>query len=137
MIKYGQPLCRTSTANNRDQNEGDALKLQVRGRGDPDIRANGPLYERVPAYDEDGKPLSDFMMLIPGLRDWSRERMMDRVAGIQAVLSQHKQVVFADLNVPLNVLWVSIRPELGLIRSIVAELQDRVPEAKLVASDQR
>ena len=28
-----------------------------------------PLRKRAPSHDENGKPLSDFMMLIPGLRD--------------------------------------------------------------------
>ena len=112
------------------------MEIQVRRQNLADLSGNEPLYKRVPTHDEEGRPLSDFMMLIPGLRDWSKDRFLDRVAGIQAVLGQHKQVVFADLNVPLNLLWVSMLPELGLITRIAADLQARVPEAKLVGSDQ-
>jgi hypothetical protein len=112
------------------------LKIQVRGNHIPDVQSNEPLYKRVPAYSDDGKPLSDFMMLIPGLREWSVDRFTDRLAGMQAVLGQYQQVVFADLNVPLNILWVSMLPEFGLITRISADLQSRVPEAKLIASDQ-
>ncbi len=75
------------------------------------------------------------MMLIPGLRDLPGVVFRDRVAGIQAVLGDHPGVVFADLNVPINVLWVSIRAEIGLISRLAAAIQDRVPEALLVASD--
>ena len=113
-----------------------AMRLKVRSAGAPDVRSSDPLYKRVPTHDEHGKPLSDFMMLIPGLREWSVDLMTDRVTGMQAVLGTYQQVVFADLNVPLNVLWVSFRPEFGLVRQIVVDLQQRVPEAKLVAAEQ-
>lgn len=110
--------------------------MRVRSRGLSDLHANStPLYERVPSRDASGRPFSDFMMLIPGLRDSTAERFNDRVAGIQAVLGRYSEVVFADLNVPINVLWVSLVPKFGLIGTIAAELQQRIPEARLVASD--
>lgn len=112
------------------------MKLRVRSGAMPELQVNTPLYERAPSRDVDGRPLSDFMMLIPGLRDCGAERFNDRVAGIQAVLNRYSEVVFADLNVPINVLWVSLEPKFGLIGTIVGEIQIRVPEALLVASDQ-
>ncbi len=112
------------------------MKMQVRGSGMPEFRRDAPLYERVPSKDDEGRLLGDFMMLIPGLRDSDANRFRDRVAGIQAVLNQYSEVVFADLNVPLNILWVSIKPKTGVISSITSDLQGRIPEALLIASDQ-
>jgi hypothetical protein len=111
------------------------VKLSVRHPGVPRMQANSPLYERVPSRDEEGRPLSDFMILIPGLRDADIDRFNDRVAGIQAVLGRYSEVVFADLNVPINLLWVSLVPRFGLIGTIAGEIQQRIPEALLVASD--
>ncbi len=96
------------------------------------LEQNEPLYKRVPTRDEDGKRVSDFMMLIPGLRDRPAHELKDALAGMQAVLTQHTEVVYADLNMKINVLWVSIKPRRGLIDQLATELQNRVPGAKLV-----
>lgn len=93
-----------------------------------------PLYRRVPTHDQDGQPLSDFMMLIPGLREWPWARRNDRLAGLHAVLGGFPEVVFADLNLPLNLLWVSVRNTPGIILHLAAAIQARVPEAKVVGS---
>ncbi len=93
-----------------------------------------PLYQRVPKQDEHGRLLSDFMILVPGMRDWPRPKLMDAMAGMQAVLGTFQEVVFADLNLPLNLLWVSVKPEPGIIAKIAAQLTCRIPEAKLVSS---
>jgi hypothetical protein len=89
----------------------------------------------VPTRGPDGKPLSDFMMLFPGLRDSAPGFIKDRVAGIQAILNRYPEVVFADLNIPINVLWVSLSPKIGLIGVIAEEIKQRIPEALLVAPD--
>lgn len=91
-----------------------------------------PLYKRIPSHDENGKLLSDFMMLIPGLKNQSAWRIKSRLAIVHAVLSEHKDVVFADLNAPLNLLWVSVKSGHGIIDKLVAEIRLRIPEASLV-----
>ena len=93
-----------------------------------------PLYQRVPKQDEQGRLLSDFMMLVPGMRDWPRPKLLDAMAGMQAVLGTFQEVVFADLNLPLNLLWVSVKPEPGIIAQVAAQLTCRIPEAKLISS---
>ncbi|MGI9316778.1 MAG: hypothetical protein ACR2QW_05555 [bacterium] len=93
-----------------------------------------PLHERVPTHDEDGKPLSDFMMLIPGLKQASSLRKNKVVAGLQVVLDQYREVIFADLNVSRSVLWVSVRAIPGIIPEIAGAIQIRVPEALIVGS---
>ena len=91
-----------------------------------------PLYKRLPTRDENGKFLCDFMMLIPGLRNLSESNLNDRMADLHSLLGGHDDVVFADLNTPLNLLWVSVRARHGVIRELAAEIQLRVPEARLV-----
>lgn len=93
-----------------------------------------PLWQRVPTRDEHGQLLSDFMMIIPGLRA-RPPHLVDRVVvAIEEVLIHYRRVVvFADLNLRLNVLWVSVRPRPGICLELPAAIALRVPEAKLVA----
>ncbi len=55
-------------------------------------------------------------------------QIKDATAGMQSVLSQHSEVVYADLNL----LWVTIKPRQGLIKKLAIEIQQRVLGAKLV-----
>ena len=91
-----------------------------------------PLYKRLPTHDKYGKPLSDFMMLIPGLKNQSAPHLNSRLAIMHAVLGAHQDVVFADLNAPLNLLWVSVKARHGVINELVAEIRLRIPEARLL-----
>jgi hypothetical protein len=50
-------------------------------------------------------------------------------------LGQYQQVVFADLNVPLNLLWVTLIPEFGLIATMAEGLRHRIPEARLIGHE--
>ena len=97
------------------------------------MEAHRPLYERVPTRDSDGRFLCDFMVLIPGLRSRPQHQFADVLARLQAVLGQFAEVVFVDLNVPLNLLWVSVRPRPKIILDIAAAILAHVPEARLVA----
>jgi hypothetical protein len=93
-----------------------------------------PLWKRVPTRDDDGTRLSDFMMIIPKLRKRPRTYVQRVVEEIQCVLHHyHHVVVFADLNLELNVLWVSIKPVVGMCTEIPAAIKSRVPEALLIA----
>ena len=93
-----------------------------------------PLWKRAPTRGEDGRPLSDFMMIIPGLRQRPAAHLEETIAAIQEVLSfYHRVVVFADLNLRLNVLWVSVKPVPGICLELPTALKLRVPEAMLVA----
>ena len=96
------------------------------------ILRNEPLHERVPTHDEEGKPLGDFMMLFPGLRDLAEAGLRQKVDILADILSQYKEVVFVDLNVPLNLLWVSIKHKPGLVLELSSYVKMHIPEAKLV-----
>lgn len=97
-----------------------------------ELRPSGPLYERAPTRDQHGRRLTDFMMLIPGLRDRPGIQFQSVLRHIEEVLGRFQEVVFIDLNVPLNLLWVSVQPRPGLIVDIADRLRSRVPEALLV-----
>ena len=97
-----------------------------------EILHNKPLHERVPTHDEDGKALGDFMMLFPGLRDLAEVSLRNKVDILAEILSQYREVVFVDLNVPLNLLWVSIKHKPGLVLELSTYVKSRMPEAKLV-----
>lgn len=93
-----------------------------------------PLWKRVPTKGDDGQPLSDFMMLIPGLRCWPPQRRQRALEAIYGVLSRYRRVVvFADMNIRLNVLWVSVRAVPGICMELPIALREQIPEAKLVA----
>ncbi|MCL5061393.1 MAG: hypothetical protein M1449_13595 [Candidatus Thermoplasmatota archaeon] len=91
-----------------------------------------PLWQLAPTRDGAGRRLTDFMMLIPRLRSQSSAEIEHASRDIQAVLALHQDVVFADLNLKLNLLWVSLRPRPGAIGELVAAIRLRVPEAVLV-----
>ncbi len=93
-----------------------------------------PLRKRAPSHDESGRPLSDFMMLIPGLRDKPKHLIDHTIQDVHITLTHFSHaVVFAEFNLRLNLLWVSIRPIQGIRFEIASAIQRHVPEAKLVS----
>jgi len=115
------------------KNVSDKKKRQLRdGSG---VEPNSPLWQRVPKRDEQGKLLSDFMMLIPGLKSLNSSQISNRLDAISAVLARYEHVVvFADMNIKLNLLWISFRPLPGVFQELPAAIKEAVPEAVLVAS---
>lgn len=99
-----------------------------------DYAPAAPLYKRAPREDEHGKPLTDFMMIIPKLRTRPQPFIQETISKIESVLGRYANaVVFADLNLKLNVLWVIVRPEHGICLDIPSAINSEVPEALLVA----
>jgi len=97
-----------------------------------------PLWKRAPARDETGRPLSDFLMIIPRLSRQPSDIISRKLGAIQRVLERYgKVVVFADMNLKLNTLWVTVRPVPGITLELAAVIKMNVPEALLVAPDQR
>jgi hypothetical protein len=108
------------------------MQLVVRGATAFSLEVTQPLYQRVPARDEYGHPYSDFMVILPGLRERPGHEFAEAIARLQAVLVSFSEVVFVDLNVPLNLLWVSVRPRPGVILELFGAVKLHLPEAKLV-----
>lgn len=92
-----------------------------------------PLWQIVPTRGADDRPLADFMMLIPGLRKRPQHEINTALNNMQKALQQYHDVVFANFNLKINVLWVSVNCKPGLILKMVASIQDAVPEALLIA----
>ncbi|MEE9493128.1 MAG: hypothetical protein V3W04_07095 [Gammaproteobacteria bacterium] len=99
----------------------------------PFKNAAEPLRMRAPAVDENGKALADFMMLLPGLRNKPDAVIGAIMKDIQSVLGRYRHVVFAEVRVELNLLWVSLKPELGVSREIAQAVRECVPDAKLIS----
>lgn len=112
------------------------MNLVARAGGAPPLETHRPLYERVPTRDEYGRPLTDFMLLLPGLRDRPKAQFNEVLTRLQAVLAQFHDVIFADLNLPLNLLWVSARVRPGVILELFWAVKSQLPEAKLVGHRQ-
>ena len=96
--------------------------------------ANTPLWQRVPTKDESGKYLGDFMMVITGLKKASPEHRKKTLNALTQVLAKYSDaVVFADLNMKMSLLWVSLKPIKGLMVEIPTAIIESVPEAKLIS----
>ena len=111
-----------------DSKKSESLKQTL------DFSATTPLWSRVPTKDEDGQYLGDFMMVITGLKKASSEHRRKTLNALTLVLTQYSgTVVFADLNMKMNLLWVSIKPVKGMMLEIPAAIIKSIPEAKLVS----
>jgi hypothetical protein len=92
-----------------------------------------PLWQVVPTRDANGRPLADFMMLIPKLNKSPQHIIDITLINLQKVLEKYEDVVFVNFNMKINVLWVSVNAKHGLIPQMVTSIQNRVPQALLVS----
>ena len=108
------------------------LPLVCRSAGSLVVQPNEPLHKRAPLYDEHGRLLNDFMLLVPGMRQRPQHQVREILALLQGALSQFAEVVFAEMILPLNLLMVWVKPRSGVMFDIATAVQARVPEARLV-----
>jgi hypothetical protein len=93
-----------------------------------------PLWQRAPTRDADGRLLADFMMLIPGLKHQEGRQVEAIIERIEWVLTYYQDDIrFADINLRLGILWISLRFRTGIILEIAAAVQQCVPQARLVS----
>lgn len=93
-----------------------------------------PLWKRAPTCDSSGQLLSDFMLLIPGLSQQPDSIKKQKIAALETIFNLYgKAIVFADLNLKLNVLWVTVRPIPGICLELPAAIKHYIPEALLVS----
>ncbi|WP_343810831.1 hypothetical protein [Cocleimonas flava] len=72
--------------------------------------------------------------MIPRLKAASSDHQKQTLDKLNAVLHRYQEVVvFADLNLKMNLLWISVRPVKGVILDIVSAIIESVPEAKLIS----
>ena len=97
-----------------------------------------PLWQRVPTRTEHGELAADFMMLVRQLKLLGRGRQQQLLNELQGILACYdKFILFAELNMHINTLWVSHRPRPGLGMEIAAAIHYRVPEAVLITQHTR
>lgn len=97
---------------------------------------SSPLWSRAPSRDENGAPYIDFMMIIPGLKQGGDVAVEGCLQRLRASLDPFGQAVaYVDLNVKLNLLWISARPAPGILRQIARSIRQEIPEARIVAGD--
>jgi hypothetical protein len=95
-----------------------------------------PLWQRAPSRDRNGRLLSDFMMRIPLLGSAPAARRERVCVELQSVFRDYaEQVHFADLNLRLNLVWISVESRRGLIPELAREIRRRIPEAVLIGHD--
>lgn len=95
-----------------------------------------PLWSRAPSRDENGTPYIDFMMIIPGLKNADEATIESCMVKVRNSLCEFENVVaYVDLNIKLNLLWISTRPVPGISKLIMQAIQHEIPEAKIVAGD--
>ncbi len=119
--------------------EPEPLDADLERRGQPGLRRarefepGAPLWSRLPSRGADGRRLADFMMLIPGLKRRTELEIRERMLAIQRVLEGYGDVIaFAEVNLRLNTLWVSVQSRPGLCLEIPLAIQNAVPEALLI-----
>ena len=101
-----------------------------------EIEPSKPLWQRVPTKDENGNYLNDFIMIIPKLNKQGQFYIGKTIDKLGQVLKYYENtIVFADLNMKKNVLWVSIRPVQGMCLEIPAAIKLVIPEAKLIGEN--
>ncbi len=103
------------------------LKLSV------DLAPAEPLWKLAPTRDEKGGPVSDVLMIIPKLKTKPEQHIKDTLANIEFALKQfNNEILFANLDMKLNTLWVSFKAVPGIYTEIISTLKTNVPEAVLV-----
>jgi hypothetical protein len=96
------------------------------------LAPGGDLWRHAPARDAAGRPVSDLMMLLPGIRRGGAPATFVREQ-LRFVLQDFgDRVLFADLNLRLGVLWVSVRGEAGLNREVIEAIRARIAGARVV-----
>lgn len=92
-----------------------------------------PLWKVAPTRDADGNRVSDLLMIIPKLKTKPKEHIQKTLSEIELALKQFRDlVVFANVDMKLNTLWVSFKAKPGLFVEITASLKLHVPEAVIV-----
>ena len=119
--------------------EPEPLDADLEPRRGPGLRRacafepGAPLWSRLPSRDADGRRLADFMMLIPGLKRRTELEIRERMLAIQRVLEGYGDLIaFAEVNLRINTLWVSVQARPGLCLEIPLAIQGAVPEALLI-----
>lgn len=97
------------------------------------IKPAEPLWKLAPTRDAEGNRVSDLLMIIPKLKTRPKHHIQNTLSEIELALKQFRHLVlFANVDLKLNTLWVSFKAQPGLFAEITASLKLHVPEAVVV-----
>lgn len=97
------------------------------------IKPAEPLWKIAPTRDAEGNRVSDLLMIIPKLKTRPKHHIQNTLSEIELALKQFRHLVlFANVDLKLNTLWVSFKAQPGLFAEITASLKLHVPEAVVV-----
>lgn len=127
-------MSKTNSEDTLDSSQFDNLKLNLNQICQSiTMHPPTPLWKRVPTQTHDGHLVSDFMMLIPGLKKTSDHEIHQTLEKICSVLRHYEDLIlFADFNLNLNLLWVSVKPVLGSVLEVATAINETIPNAKLI-----
>ena len=93
-----------------------------------------PLWQRVPTRTNAGELAFDFMIIIKRLNKLSPIRQKDVLDKIYSVLDIYSRVILlADMNLKMNLLWVSHLPRPNLSIEIASRIIEVYPPARLIS----
>lgn len=98
------------------------------------VKQASPLWQRVPTRTATGEMVADFIMLIKQLNRASPIEQQTTLDDIHRVLSSYSDfILLVELNLNINLLWVShvSRPNLG--SEIAAAIFHVCPRARLIS----
>lgn len=91
------------------------------------------LWRIVPKRDDKGRYCADFMMLLPGLKKANATRKVQVYGLLQSALDDFgEQILFAEVNLKLNSVWVSVVAKPGLCSEVASVIHEKIPDALLV-----
>ena len=93
-----------------------------------------PLWQRVPTHTEAGELAFDFMVFVKKLNKLDSVEQTATIDKIYSVLNIYSKVILlADLNLKINLLWVSHLPRLNLSIEIASQIINVYPPARLIS----
>lgn len=97
-------------------------------------RPAGPLWQLAPGRDAEGRALSDFLLLLPELRGATATAQQRVEAQLRAVFAEFdRQVVFADLNLSMSTLWVTVQGRPGSCEEVASAIRRQLPRSRLIS----
>jgi len=96
--------------------------------------ASQPLWQRVPTRTVTGELAFDFMIITRQLNKLLAEEQKTALSAICSVLNSYSKVMLlADLNLNINLLWISHLPRPHLCFEIASKIIEVYPLARLIS----
>lgn len=93
-----------------------------------------PLWQRVPTRTDTGELAFDFMVIVKQLNKLAPMKQNIVLDEIYSVLEIYSKVILlADMNLKMNLLWVSHLPRPNLSIEIASRIIDVYPPARLIS----